>query len=164
GMGFLSYNVVPHPHTGLFSPSNPNLSYSGLEEFQQPEFESYGPKTSKSVSDNISNEVKESPDAPLVEELVSDDKLEKKTISPTVAKIEFVRPKKQEKPIRKPVKYAEMYRPNTTIVNAIRANQVNVVKASACWVWRPTKLNSASITFKRHNHVDARGRSKSVMA
>ncbi|GJW40632.1 putative ribonuclease H-like domain-containing protein [Tanacetum coccineum] len=47
--------------------------------------------------------------APLVEELVSDDKLEKKTISPTVAKIEFVRPKKQEKPIRKPVKYAEMY-------------------------------------------------------
>ncbi|GKD82496.1 hypothetical protein Tco_1349335 [Tanacetum coccineum] len=51
-------------------------------------------------------------------------------------------------------------RPNTTVVNAVRANQVNVVKASACWVWRPTKLNSASITFKRHNYVDARGRSK----
>ncbi|GKB81510.1 hypothetical protein Tco_0948405 [Tanacetum coccineum] len=40
----------------------------------------------------------------------------------------------------------------------------NDVKASACWVWRPTKLNSASITLKRHNYVDARGRSKSVMA
>ncbi|GJW29666.1 putative ribonuclease H-like domain-containing protein [Tanacetum coccineum] len=51
-------------------------------------------------------------------------------------------------------------RPNTTVVNAVRANQVNAVKTSACWVWRPTKLNSASITFKRHNYVDARGRSK----
>ncbi|GJT26885.1 ribonuclease H-like domain-containing protein [Tanacetum coccineum] len=79
-------------------------------EFQQPEFEGYGPKTSKSVSEDISNEVRESPDAPLVEELVSDDKLEKKTVFPTVAKIEFVRPKQQEKPVRKPVKYAEMYR------------------------------------------------------
>ncbi|GJR92424.1 hypothetical protein Tco_0264598 [Tanacetum coccineum] len=44
------------------------------------------------------------------EELVSDDKLEKKTIFPTVAKIEFVRPKQQEKPVRKPVKYAKTYR------------------------------------------------------
>ncbi|GKG55619.1 hypothetical protein Tco_0574513, partial [Tanacetum coccineum] len=52
---------------------------------------------------------KESPDAPLVEELVSDDKLEKKTVLSTVAKIEFVRAKQQEKPFRKPVKYVEMY-------------------------------------------------------
>ncbi|GJT45259.1 hypothetical protein Tco_0953974 [Tanacetum coccineum] len=44
---------------------------------------------SKSVSEDISNEVRKSPNAPLVEELVLDDKLEKKTIFPTVAKIEF---------------------------------------------------------------------------
>ncbi|GJR55272.1 ribonuclease H-like domain-containing protein [Tanacetum coccineum] len=69
-----------------------------------PEFEGNGPKTSKSVSEDISNEVRETFDSPLVKELVSDDKLEKKTIFPTVAKIEFVRPKQQEKPIRKPVK------------------------------------------------------------
>ncbi|GJY54261.1 ribonuclease H-like domain-containing protein [Tanacetum coccineum] len=74
---------------GLFSPQNIDLSYSGVEEFQQPEFESYGPKPSKSVSEYISNEVRKSPDAPLVEELVLDDKLEKKTVFPTVAKIEF---------------------------------------------------------------------------
>ncbi|GKA07697.1 hypothetical protein Tco_0686921 [Tanacetum coccineum] len=55
-------------------------------------------------------------------------------------------------------------RPNSAVVNAVRANQVNAAKASACWVWRPTKLNSASITLKRHNYLDARGRSKSVMA
>ncbi|GJR06467.1 hypothetical protein Tco_0529451, partial [Tanacetum coccineum] len=52
-----------------------------------PEFEGYGPKPSKSVSEDTSNEVKESPDAPLVEELVSDDKLEKKIVFPTVAKM-----------------------------------------------------------------------------
>ncbi|GJX96841.1 putative ribonuclease H-like domain-containing protein [Tanacetum coccineum] len=63
----------------VISTPNLDLSCSGLEEFQQPEFECYGPKTSKSVSEDISNEVKEFPDAPLVEELVSDDKLEKKT-------------------------------------------------------------------------------------
>ncbi|GJX24707.1 hypothetical protein Tco_0231003 [Tanacetum coccineum] len=106
GLGYVSYNAVPPPPTGLFSPPNLDLSKSGLEEFQQPEFEGYGPKTSKSVSEVISNEVRETPDAPLVEELVSNDKLEKKTISPT--KIEFVRPEQQEKPVRKPVKYAEM--------------------------------------------------------
>ncbi|GKD19686.1 hypothetical protein Tco_1208844 [Tanacetum coccineum] len=55
-------------------------------------------------------------------------------------------------------------RPNSAVVNVVKANRVNAVKASACWVWRPTKLNSASITLKRHNYVDARGRSKSVMA
>ncbi|GJU05382.1 ribonuclease H-like domain-containing protein [Tanacetum coccineum] len=62
-----------------------DISYKDSElsmlkkEFQQPEFEGYRPKTSKSVSEDISNEVRKSPDALLVKELVSDDKLEKKT-------------------------------------------------------------------------------------
>ncbi|GJZ97465.1 putative ribonuclease H-like domain-containing protein [Tanacetum coccineum] len=51
-------------------------------------------------------------------------------------------------------------RPNSAVVNAVRVNQENAVKASACWVWRPTKPNSASITLKKHNYIDARGRSK----
>ncbi|GJV73548.1 putative ribonuclease H-like domain-containing protein [Tanacetum coccineum] len=38
----------------------------------------------------------------LVKELVLEDILENKTVFPTVAKIEFVRPKQQEKPVRKP--------------------------------------------------------------
>ncbi|GJZ18821.1 putative ribonuclease H-like domain-containing protein [Tanacetum coccineum] len=284
-------DVVPPPPTGLFLPPTLDWSNSGLKEFQQPEFEGYGPKNKK------------------------------KTIFPTITKIEFIRPKQQENPVRKPVKYAEMYRsqgrrgnqrnwnnqksqklgsdfvmynkacfvcgsfdhvqvdcnyhqrervvsgnnytrvkynysaqkaypgahknmvpkavlmrtslrslniarsvntahpktivysarpmshfsksaqstvkrpyqirttltnkkfsqkintakgkfytakpkavntarPNSAVVNDVRSNQVNDVKASACWVWRPTKLNSASITLKRHNYVDARGRSK----
>ncbi|GKG56304.1 hypothetical protein Tco_0577379, partial [Tanacetum coccineum] len=94
-VGFVSYNVVPPPHTGLFSPPKIDLSNSSLEEFQKPKFEGYGPKTSKNVSE-------EYPGAPLVEKLVSDDKSEKKTVFPTAAKIEFVRPKQHEKPVRKP--------------------------------------------------------------
>nr|GEY84898.1 ribonuclease H-like domain-containing protein [Tanacetum cinerariifolium]GEZ07120.1 ribonuclease H-like domain-containing protein [Tanacetum cinerariifolium] len=74
-------------------------------EFQNPEFEGYGPKTSKSVSEDIFNEVKEYLDAPLVKDMVSDNEdssikssvvVEKKTIVLTVAKIEFVRAKQQE--------------------------------------------------------------------
>ncbi|GJV40238.1 hypothetical protein Tco_1418678 [Tanacetum coccineum] len=50
-------------------------------------------------------------------------------------------------------------RPNSAVVNTVRANQANDVKTSACWVWRPTRPNGASLIFKRHNYIDARGRS-----
>ncbi|GJY47567.1 hypothetical protein Tco_0436630 [Tanacetum coccineum] len=60
GVGFVSYNAVPPPPTGLFSPPKFDLSYSSLEKFQQPEFEGCRHKTSKSVSEDISNEVRES--------------------------------------------------------------------------------------------------------
>ncbi|GJW40021.1 hypothetical protein Tco_0065866 [Tanacetum coccineum] len=58
------------------------------------------------------------------------------------------------------------------VVNAVKGNNVNAVKASACWVWKPktkvldhvSKHNSASITLKKFDYVDAQGRSKSVMA
>ncbi|GJU15789.1 hypothetical protein Tco_1143755 [Tanacetum coccineum] len=248
GVGFVSYNAVLPPLTGLFSPPKFDLSNSGLEEFQKLEFEGYGPNTSKSVSENISNKVRESPDAPLVKELVSDDKLEKKTAHCNYHQREMVvsvnsytrvncnysakkthpsahrnmvpravlmktglrslntahpktivhsaRPmshfsKSAQLTVKRPyqiktsltnkifsqkvntakgkfytarTKSVSTARPNSAVVNAVRENQVNGIKASSCWVWRPTKLNSASITLKIHNYVDARGRSKSVMA
>ncbi|GJY76862.1 putative ribonuclease H-like domain-containing protein [Tanacetum coccineum] len=71
GLGFISYNDVPPSPTGLFSSPNLDLSNSALEEFQQPEFKGYGPKTSKNVSEDASNEVMESPDALMVVKLVS---------------------------------------------------------------------------------------------
>ncbi|GJR11155.1 putative ribonuclease H-like domain-containing protein [Tanacetum coccineum] len=136
GLGFVSYNVVPPPPIGLFSPPNLDLSNSGLEEFQQPKFEGYGPKTSKSVSEDTSNKVRESPDASLVEELVSNDKLEKKTIFSTVAKINFVRPQQQENPVRKPVKpkAVNTARPNSAVVNVVRANQGHLQKEDQGYV------------------------------
>ncbi|GKF67580.1 hypothetical protein Tco_0197259 [Tanacetum coccineum] len=100
----VGYNAVPPPPTGLFAPSTIDLSNSGLKEFQQLEFKGYEPKASKSVCVDTSNEVKKTPDTPLVEELVSEKR--KQTIFPT--KIEFV--KQQNKTARKSVMYAEMYR------------------------------------------------------
>ncbi|GJU39580.1 ribonuclease H-like domain-containing protein [Tanacetum coccineum] len=44
------------------------------------------------------------------DEVESDVVVKKKTVFPTAAKIEFVRPKQHEKPVKKPVKYVEMYR------------------------------------------------------
>nr|GEV29207.1 hypothetical protein [Tanacetum cinerariifolium] len=45
GLGYESYHDVPPPPTGLFSPPMLDLSNSGLEEFKQPEYQSYGPKS-----------------------------------------------------------------------------------------------------------------------
>ncbi|GJZ41042.1 putative ribonuclease H-like domain-containing protein [Tanacetum coccineum] len=52
------------------------------------------------------------------------------------------------------------------VVNVVKGNNVNAVKASTCWVWKPKtkvldhvfKYNSASITLKKFDYVDAQGR------
>nr|GEW93748.1 ubiquitin hydrolase [Tanacetum cinerariifolium] len=56
--------------------------------------------------------------------LVLDDKLEKKTVVPTDAKIEFVKVKQEVKPVRKPVKYAEMYKSQGPTGNQINWNNL----------------------------------------
>ncbi|GJU90103.1 putative ribonuclease H-like domain-containing protein [Tanacetum coccineum] len=95
---------------GLFAPLTINLSKFGLEEFQQPEFEGYGPKASKSVYKDTSNEVKKTPHASLGSTAIT-------------------------------------IKGSDGIWNLI-IQGLMLFKASAYWVWRPTKLNSASITFK----------------
>nr|GEV36769.1 xylulose kinase-1 [Tanacetum cinerariifolium] len=137
------------------------MSNSGLEEFQQPKFEGYGPKTSNSVSEDISNEVKESPDAPLIKELVSNDKLEKKTVFLTVDNIEFVKPKQQEKLVRKPVKYAEMYmsqcpRGNQRNWNNQKSQQLGsdfVMYNKACFVCRSFDHVQASCNYHQRESM-----------
>ncbi|GKB33634.1 hypothetical protein Tco_0873035 [Tanacetum coccineum] len=64
---------------------------------------------------------------------------------------------------------------NTTrpkaVLNVVKGNHVNVVKALACWVWKPktkvidhvSKHNSASMMFKRYDYINAQGRSKSMV-
>ncbi|GKF05634.1 hypothetical protein Tco_0036302 [Tanacetum coccineum] len=49
------------------------------------------------------------------------------------------------------------------VVNKNKGKGVNAVKVSACWVWK-AKNSSASNTFKKYSYIDARGRSKSIMA
>nr|GEW81616.1 hypothetical protein [Tanacetum cinerariifolium] len=41
-------------------------------------------------------------------------------------------------------------------VNTVREKRINAVKASTCWVWRPTRPNGASLVFKRHNYNDGK--------
>ncbi|GJS85861.1 hypothetical protein Tco_0752402 [Tanacetum coccineum] len=68
-------------------------------------FEGYGLRANKSVCENSSNETKKNSDAPLIEEWVSDNEdevespvvVEKKTVVPTIPKVDVVRPKQQEK-------------------------------------------------------------------
>ncbi|GJS26043.1 putative ribonuclease H-like domain-containing protein [Tanacetum coccineum] len=148
---FDNASKIPPPPTGLFSPPNLDSSNSGLEEFQQPEFEGYGPKTSKSVSEDTSNEVRESPDASLIEELVSNNQLEKKTVFPTVAKINFVRSQQQEKPVRKPVKYTEMYRSQTPRGNQIKWNNQKSQQLGSDFVM----YNKACFVCGSFDHVQA---------
>ncbi|GJS92858.1 ribonuclease H-like domain-containing protein [Tanacetum coccineum] len=55
------------------------------------------------------------------------------------------------------------------IVNVVQGNNVNAIKALACWVWKPktkvldhvSKHNSALITLNKFDYVDAQGKSKS---
>ncbi|GJU02663.1 ribonuclease H-like domain-containing protein [Tanacetum coccineum] len=74
----LGYNVVPPPHPLIYNPSKKlDLSYSGLDEFKDPEFKSYGSKGSKLESniicDTKSDDSKENSDNSLVKEQVSED-------------------------------------------------------------------------------------------
>ncbi|GJT41593.1 ribonuclease H-like domain-containing protein [Tanacetum coccineum] len=133
------YCAVPPPHPLIYNrPNKLDLSYSGLDEFKEPEFKGYGPEnskkesnivkesdnskensdkslvkelesqvksrfvkgcgcnTSKRVSEVEPKKVRENNDAPIIEDWVSDDeeqdesitKPEKKTVTPTAAKIE----------------------------------------------------------------------------
>ncbi|GJV37436.1 ribonuclease H-like domain-containing protein [Tanacetum coccineum] len=191
------YNVVPSPHPLILNRPTPlDLSYSGLEEFKQPEVNEYGPRDSSvkpttgcdKESDNSkentddslkqqqktnsktssvksplkvdkdwkekffcpANQVREEEpkkarennDAPIIEDWVSDDeddvepipKVEKKTVIPTATKKEFVKP---EKPVRRSVRYAEMYRSQRP-----RGNQRN---------WNGQKSNQLGCNFVFNN-------------
>ncbi|GJZ62883.1 hypothetical protein Tco_0619304 [Tanacetum coccineum] len=104
-------------------------------------------KANKSVCENSSNKAKKNSDAPLIEEWVFDNEdevespvvVEKKIVVPTIPKVDVVRPKQQEKPVRKTVKQVNTAR-QKAVVNAVRTNRVNAVKASTCWGNPETKL------------------------
>ncbi|GJV78174.1 putative ribonuclease H-like domain-containing protein [Tanacetum coccineum] len=68
----VGYNVVAPPSIGLFAPPTIDLSNSGLDEFKQPEFEGYGVKVNKSVSEYSSNEIMKTYGALIIEDWVSD--------------------------------------------------------------------------------------------
>ncbi|GJS93422.1 hypothetical protein Tco_0800390 [Tanacetum coccineum] len=104
------YHVVPPPFTRNFMPPKPDLVLDDTNEYvftkSATSVPAVVPKVEASKEKHVS--VRKDISAPINEELVSYGK--KKTIFPTVSKIEFVRPKQLEKLVRKLVKYAEIYR------------------------------------------------------
>ncbi|GKA28177.1 putative ribonuclease H-like domain-containing protein [Tanacetum coccineum] len=170
GVGFVSYNAVPPPPTGLFAPPTLDLSNSGLEDFYHVQANCNYHQRERVVSGSNYTRVnynysakKAYPNAH--RNMAPRAVLMKTGLRPlnTARPVNTAHPKTTVYSARPMPKAVNTARPNTAVVNAVRANQVNAVKATTCWVWRPTKLNSASITFKRHNYVDARGRSKSQL-
>nr|GEV07796.1 hypothetical protein [Tanacetum cinerariifolium] len=122
GLRYVSYNVVPPPHTRRFSPSRIDLSHTRLPKFAELSVQSYRVKpfevVTQTSSVKISKHVKENNGAPIIEDWKSDEededesppKKEKKTVEPSVDNVEVEILKQNDKPARRPVKYAEMYR------------------------------------------------------
>ncbi|GJV43897.1 hypothetical protein Tco_1428433 [Tanacetum coccineum] len=192
------YSAVLPPHPLIYNrPNKLDLSYSGLDEFKEPEFKGYGPEsnkkesnvvcdkesenskdnyvkslvkeqvsqvkssfvkgcgsnTSKSVSEVEPKEVRKNNDALVIEDWVSDDeeqdesktKPEKKTVIPTAAKI--------EKPVKKSVRYAEMYRSqsprgNQRNWNGQKSNQLDEQFVKDVLMMLRQQVNTASLDVK----------------
>ncbi|GJX27432.1 putative ribonuclease H-like domain-containing protein [Tanacetum coccineum] len=124
----LGYHVVspPHPLT-LNAPTRLDLSYSGLDEFKEPEFNGY-----EQVSEEEISSVESTPN------------VVKETVFHTTKKVDFVKSKKNEKPVRQSVRYAEMYRSqslrgNQRNWNGLKSNQLGIL--TPCF---PQKYDSKS--------------------
>ncbi|GJS66262.1 hypothetical protein Tco_0680826 [Tanacetum coccineum] len=114
----LGCSVVPPPHPLIYNrPNKLDLSYSGLDEFKEPEFKGYGPENSEQesnvVCDKKSDNSKENSEESLVEEQVSQDtssfvesspNVDKETVFPVNKKVEFTKPKNHEKLVKKSVR------------------------------------------------------------
>ncbi|GJV84600.1 putative ribonuclease H-like domain-containing protein [Tanacetum coccineum] len=117
--------------------SDKSLVEEQVSQVKSSSVEGCGSNTSKSVSEVEPKKVRKNNDAPIIEDWVSDDeeqdesktKPEKKTVIPTAAKI--------EKPVKKSVRYAEMYRSQSP-----RGNQRN---------WNGQKSNQLGSEFVMYN-------------
>ncbi|GJT72837.1 hypothetical protein Tco_1032123 [Tanacetum coccineum] len=95
---------IPPPHPLIYNrPKKLNLSYSGLDEFKEPEFKGYGLEN---------NDSKENSNESLVEAQVSQGtssfvefslNVDKETVFPVDKKVELAKPKNHEKPVKRSV-------------------------------------------------------------
>ncbi|GKB11834.1 retrovirus-related pol polyprotein from transposon TNT 1-94 [Tanacetum coccineum] len=119
--------------------SDKSLVKEQVSQVKSSFVEGCGSNTSKSVSEVEPKKVRKNNDAPIIEDWVVITETPVNTVRPRVV---------------------NTTRPNRTSVNVARANGFNAVNPPACWVWRPIKPNSASITLNRYNYINARDRSK----
>ncbi|GJZ45829.1 putative ribonuclease H-like domain-containing protein [Tanacetum coccineum] len=179
------YHAVPPPFTGNFIPFKPDLTF--MDEIVESENMDVTtivtPSNVKKVESNHESAgVKSNGDAvepktvrknsfrpPVIEDWNSDDESEVEIIPKDKTVISSTEKKKFVKSARETVEKVNTVRVKDTtardraVVSENKGKGVNVVKASACWVWK-AKNSSASNTFKKYSYIDARGRSKSIMA
>ncbi|GJW77418.1 retrovirus-related pol polyprotein from transposon TNT 1-94 [Tanacetum coccineum] len=157
GLGYENYNAVPPPYTRNFMPPTPDLSFTSLDEFvNEPVVENCKAMSSEEEP----KVVRKNDDSPIIEEWVLDDeeedvsqpKIEKKTVRPSIVKKEFVKSKQQEKTARKTVKQVEHHRQNTQRPRGNQRNWNNMMsylsKTANSTVKRPIHKNTA---FKNSN-------------
>ncbi|GJU55999.1 putative ribonuclease H-like domain-containing protein [Tanacetum coccineum] len=140
----LGYNVVPPPYTGNFMPPKPDLSFFGLEEFvnepivSEPIVKKPVVETSEAkASADKPKAVRKNNGAPIIEDWVSDSeeedvpqaKIQKKTVKPSFAKIEFVKSKEQVKSPRKTT--VKQGNQNRLKVNTVKDKNVNAARPKA---------------------------------
>ncbi|GJZ37665.1 ribonuclease H-like domain-containing protein [Tanacetum coccineum] len=156
----LGYNAISPPYPLIYNrPTQLDLSYSGLDEFKHPEFNGYGPRNTELKTvincDKESDNSKENTDDSLEKEQVIDNgsssvesslKFDRETIIDwkeiffhPAEKVESVKPKDNEKPVKKTVRYAEMYRSQSP-----RGNQRN---------WNGQKSNQLGSEFVMSNEA-----------
>ncbi|GJT71619.1 hypothetical protein Tco_1030905, partial [Tanacetum coccineum] len=123
-------------------PPKSDLSFIGLDEFvNKPVLENI------KSNEEVSKVVRKSDDSPIIKDWMSDNeeedvsqpKIEKKTIRPSIVKKEFVKSKQQDKTARKTVKQVEQHRQNTHIP---RGNQRN---------WNNTMSKKRGSNFEMFN-------------
>ncbi|GJX46641.1 putative ribonuclease H-like domain-containing protein [Tanacetum coccineum] len=163
----LGYSVVPLPHPLIYNrPKKLDQSYSGLDEIKELEFKGYGSQDSKKYSnvvcDKKPDDSKENSDNSLVKEQVSKDtssfvesslNVDKETVFPVDKKVEYVKPKNHEKPIKKSVRF-------THKVNTAKAQAVNTARPQAVNTARPKTVktarpNSVVVNVVRVNQANA---------
>nr|GEU49645.1 hypothetical protein [Tanacetum cinerariifolium] len=164
GLGYVSYNAIPPPHTGRFSPLRIGLSHTSLPEFVEPSVEGYGVKTIEVVTQTssvkISKPIKENNDAPLIEDWESEGedkvesppKIERKTVKPSVDNVEVDMPKQNDKPARRLVKYAKMYRTQRPRDNQRKWNNLKSHQLGSNFIM----YNKACYAYGSFNHLYAR--------
>nr|GEU29502.1 hypothetical protein [Tanacetum cinerariifolium] len=133
----LERDVEFPPPAQVYSPPKKDLSWTGLPEFVDDTITDYSrPPPSIDTSKSNTSDLQNS-NFSISELGESSGSI---TSKPMIKQVNTARPK--------------------AVINVVRTNRVNDVIASACWVWRPIKPNSASITLKRYDYVDVRGRSR----
>ncbi|GJT58690.1 hypothetical protein Tco_1002223 [Tanacetum coccineum] len=131
---------IPPPHSLIYNkPKKLNLSYSGLDEFKEPKFKE------EQVSKDTSSFVESSLN------------VDKETVFPVDKKVEIVKPKSHEKPVKKSVRPVNIAYPKPAVHSAKSMSHFSKQAQSTAQrpFYKQTTLTRRSVhTTKRHYYTE----------